>query len=69
MAEISPLRRCRELFAVENEVLFYDVKGTYLEGQVEANPRARRGVGARGNGTDALQLGRHQKVGNVASGT
>jgi len=36
-------RRCGELFAVENEVLLYDVTSTYFEGQAEANPLARRG--------------------------
>jgi hypothetical protein len=36
-------RRCGELFAVQNEVLLYDVTSTYFEGQAEANPLARRG--------------------------
>ncbi len=34
-------QRCGELFAVENEVLLYDVTSTYFEGQAEANPQAR----------------------------
>jgi transposase len=36
-------RRCGELFAIQNEVLLYDVTSTYFEGQAEANPQARRG--------------------------
>jgi transposase len=36
-------RRCGELFAVQNEVLLYDVTSTYFEGQAEANPLAQRG--------------------------
>jgi transposase len=36
-------RRCGELFAVQNEVLLYDVTSTYFEGLAEANPQARRG--------------------------
>src|SRR5258708_36713519 len=35
--------RCGELFAVQNEVLLYDVTSTYFEGQAEANPQAQRG--------------------------
>src|SRR6201998_4738695 len=36
-------RRCGELFAVDNEVLLYDVTSTYFEGEAEANGLARRG--------------------------
>jgi transposase len=36
-------QRCGELFAIENEVLLYDVTSTYFEGQAEANPQAQRG--------------------------
>jgi len=36
-------RRCGELFAVQNEVLLYDVTSTYFEGEAEANPLAQRG--------------------------
>ena len=36
-------KRCGELFAVDNEVLLYDVTSTYFEGEAEANPLARRG--------------------------
>ena len=33
-------KRCGELFAVNNEVLLYDVTSTYFEGQAKANLRA-----------------------------
>jgi transposase len=36
-------QRCGELFAVQNEVLLYDVTSTYFEGQADANPQAQRG--------------------------
>jgi transposase len=36
-------RRCGELFAVDNEVLLYDVTSTYFEGEAEGNELARRG--------------------------
>src|ERR1700746_2408468 len=36
-------QRCGELFAIENEVLLYDVTSTYFEGLAEANPQAQRG--------------------------
>jgi transposase len=36
-------QRCGELFAIQNEVLLYDVTSTYFEGQAEANPQAKRG--------------------------
>src|SRR5579864_6301295 len=36
-------QRCGELFAIENEVLLYDVTSTYFEGQARANPQAQRG--------------------------
>src|SRR5271170_4093859 len=35
--------RCGELFAVENDVLLYDVTSTYFEGQALANSQAQRG--------------------------
>jgi transposase len=35
--------RCGELFAVENEVLLYDITSTYFEGQAKRNPQAQRG--------------------------
>jgi transposase len=36
-------KRVGELFAVDNEVLLYDVTSTYFEGEAAANPQARRG--------------------------
>lgn len=36
-------KRCGELFAVENEVLLYDVTNTYFEGQANSNELAKRG--------------------------
>jgi transposase len=36
-------RRVGELFAVDNEVLLYDVTSTYFEGEAAGNPQARRG--------------------------
>ena len=35
-------QRSGELFAVENEVLLYDVTSTYFEGEAVANPLAHR---------------------------
>src|SRR5271169_5030064 len=48
-------RRCGELFAVENDVLLYDVTSTYFEGQAEANPQARRGY-SRDHRPDCKQV-------------
>ena len=36
-------QRCGELFAVQNEVLLYDVTSTYFAGQAPRNPQAQRG--------------------------
>jgi transposase len=36
-------QRVGELFAIDNEVLLYDVTSTYFEGQAEGNAQARRG--------------------------
>jgi hypothetical protein len=36
-------RRSGELFAIDNEVLLYDVTSTYFEGEAQANPLAQRG--------------------------
>ncbi len=47
--------RCGELFAVENEVLLYDVTSTYFEGQAEANPQAQRGY-SRDHRPDCKQV-------------
>src|SRR5712671_5445732 len=51
-------RCCGELFAVQNEVLLYDVTSTYFEGQAEANPLARRGLLPRSS--LRLQAGVHR---------
>jgi hypothetical protein len=48
-------RRCGELFAVQNDVLLYDVTSTYFEGQAEANPLARRGY-SRDHRPDCKQV-------------
>ena len=39
-------KRCGELFAVQNEVLLYDVTSTYFDGEAEANPQAQRVIRA-----------------------
>ena len=36
-------KRCGELFAIDNEVLLYDVTSTYFEGEAEGNDLAKRG--------------------------
>jgi transposase len=48
-------RRAGELFAVENEVLLYDVTSTYFEGEAEANPLAQRGY-SRDHRSDCKQV-------------
>ena len=48
-------RRCGELFAIQNEVLLYDVTSTYFEGMAEANPLARRGY-SRDHRPDCKQV-------------
>jgi transposase len=48
-------KRCGELFAVENEVLLYDVTSTYFEGQAERNPLAQRGY-SRDHRPDCKQV-------------
>jgi transposase len=48
-------QRCGELFAVENEVLLYDVTSTYFEGQAEGNPQAQRGY-SRDHRPDCKQV-------------
>jgi transposase len=48
-------KRCGELFAVQNEVLLYDVTSTYFEGQAEANPQAQRGY-SRDHRPDCKQV-------------
>lgn len=48
-------RRCGELFALQNEVLLYDVTSTYFEGQAAANPLAQRGY-SRDHRPDCKQV-------------
>jgi transposase len=48
-------KRCGELFAVQNEVLLYDVTSTYFEGQAEGNPQAQRGY-SRDHRPDCKQV-------------
>jgi transposase len=47
--------RCGQLFAVDNDVLLYDVTSTYFEGQAEANPQAQRGY-SRDHRPDCAQV-------------
>src|SRR5271157_705520 len=47
--------RCGELFAVQNDVLLYDVTSTYFEGLAEANPQAQRGY-SRDHRPDCKQV-------------
>jgi transposase len=47
--------RCGELFAVDNDVLLYDVTSTYFEGQAKANPQAQRGY-SRDHRPDCKQV-------------
>src|SRR5258707_1939350 len=53
--EVHLSQRCGELFAVQNEVLLYDVTSTYFEGQAEANPQAQRGY-SRDHRPDCKQV-------------
>ena len=48
-------KRCGELFAIQNEVLLYDVTSTYFEGQAEGNPQAQRGY-SRDHRPDCKQV-------------
>jgi transposase len=48
-------RRSGELFAIDNEVLLYDVTSTYFEGEAAANPLARRGY-SRDHRPDCKQV-------------
>jgi transposase len=47
--------RCGELFAIQNEVLLYDVTSTYFEGEAAANPQAKRGY-SRDHRPDCKQV-------------
>src|SRR5712691_7780428 len=53
--EVHLSQRCGELFAVQNDVLLYDVTSTYFEGQAEANPLAQRGY-SRDHRPDCKQV-------------
>src|SRR5947209_13669300 len=44
-----------DLFAADFEVLIYDLTSTYFEGEMEQNPKAKRGYSRDGRG-DCLQL-------------
>jgi len=48
-------RRAGELFAIENEVLLYDVTSTYFEGEAAVNPLAQRGY-SRDHRPDCKQV-------------
>jgi len=48
-------KRVGELFAVDNEVLLYDVTSTYFEGEAGANAQARRGY-SRDHRPDCKQV-------------
>src|SRR5947207_11624118 len=48
-------QRCGELFAIQNEVLLYDVTSTYFEGLAEGNPQAKRGY-SRDHRPDCKQV-------------
>jgi transposase len=47
--------RCGKLFAIDNDVLLYDVTSTYFEGEAAANPQARRGY-SRDHRPDCKQV-------------
>src|SRR5712675_3762254 len=53
--EVHLSKRCGELFAVQNEVLLYDVTSTYFEGQAPGNPQAQRGY-SRDHRPDCKQV-------------
>src|SRR6476659_8678484 len=53
--EVHLSQRGGELFAVQNEVLLYDITSTYFEGQAEANPLAQRGY-SRDHRPDCKQV-------------
>ena len=48
-------KRCGELFAIDNEVLLYDVTSTYFEGLAEASRQAQRGY-SRDHRPDCKQV-------------
>ena len=48
-------KKWADLFAVDFEVLLYDLTSTYFEGQMDQNPKAKRGY-SRDHRPDCLQL-------------
>src|SRR5947207_4243342 len=48
-------QRWADLFAADFEVLLYDLTSTYFEGEMEQNPKAKRGYSRDGR-PDCLQL-------------
>jgi len=55
--------RFGELFAIEYDLLLYDVTSTYFEGQANANPLAKRGYSRRPS--PRLQAGLHRAGGDA----
>ena len=53
--EVHLSKRCGELFAIDNEVLLYDVTSTFFEGQALGNPLAQRGY-SRDHRPDCKQV-------------
>jgi transposase len=53
--EVFLKRRFGELFAIEYDLLLYDVTSTYFEGQAQANPLAQRGY-SRDHRPDCKQV-------------
>lgn len=49
------MARLRELFALDYDLLLYDVTSTYFEGQAVANPLAHRGY-SRDHRPDCKQV-------------
>ena len=56
-------RRCGELFAVDNEVLLYDVTSTYFEGEAEGQPAGAARLQPRSPAR--LQAGLHRPGGDL----
>lgn len=49
------VRRCGELFEIDNQILLYDMTSTYFEGLAEGNPLAKRGY-SRDHRPDCKQV-------------
>lgn len=58
------LKRLGELFALDYELLLYDVTSTYFEGQAERNPMAKRGH-SRDHRPGALGAAQGQKASHL----